>query len=419
MHNNFETVDDKELDIEQSKKDAEHIRNKAKQKKNMQRKFAKRMRDAQKIKQAATAVASAIKKAVVALFSNPATYIVLGIVIFVVVIGLLIFTVIEGICSGEDTSALATTFLSYDADIQACEEYYTQREKSLQRWIDNIQSNYTADEYDFSDLATISHNPYVVAAYLNALKQETFTLEEAQNDIDRFFESQYQWYTTDEYVDREVNDYDRKGRYKGKKTITVHILHVHVVNNGEISTAYSLLPEKKTQTFTAQVNVKGHKPYLWDGYEIDKDVVAGMNRGSRKQYKCPVNLTSDDPKFAKLLEVGDAQTGTPYVWGGCEPGGFDCSGFVYYVYNTSGYASMPRMCAQDIYNNCRDLSYDEVKPGDLVFLTGTYATSKDVTHVAIYVGNGMVLNCGDPVKYCNINTSWWRNHFYAYGRYGG
>ena len=77
------------------------------------------------------------------------------------------------------------------------------------------------------------------------------------------------------------------------------------------------------------------------------------------------------------------------------------------------------MCAQDIYNNCRDLSYDEVKPGDLVFLTGTYATSKDVTHVAIYVGNGIVLNCGDPVKYCNINTSWWRNHFYAYGRYGG
>jgi cell wall-associated NlpC family hydrolase len=194
----------------------------------------------------------------------------------------------------------------------------------------------------------------------------------------------------------------------------VHVLYVHVKNKGEVKTAYELLDSDGDQMFSTQFGVKGQKAYLWAGYNADE--TDGMSAGSRQHYQVPRNILSDDPAFASLYALADSLIGTPYVWGGTDTDGFDCSGFVYYVYNNSGYASMPRLTAQDLFYHCDVVSADEVKPGDLVFLTNTYASGNTVTHVAIYVGNYMVINCGDPVKYCNITTGWWKRHFYAYGR---
>ncbi len=371
------------------------------------------------VKTTASKAVNVVKNVLLELLKKPYVWVIGGITLILIVMFNLFMMIFSSLLSSEQGAGLSSTYLSDDTEIQACETYYKGREDALQVWIDDIETNYPGyDEYDYTDVASIEHNPYVLASYLNAKLHEPFTAAGVKDDMDEFFEKQYKWYTTDDWVEREVHDEDEYGHVlETTHTIKVHVLYVHVKNNGEVKTAYSLLDKEGGQRFSAQVSVKGQKPYLWSGYNIDE--TDGINVGSRQTYKIPNNILRDDPQFAALYSVGASLIDTPYVWGGTDPSGFDCSGFVSYVYTESGYAYMPRLTAQEIYDRCTTLSADEVMPGDLIFLTGTYATSKDVTHVAIYIGNNMVLNCGDPVKYCNITTGWWKRHFYAWGRYNG
>ena len=120
---------------------------------------------------------------------------------------------------------------------------------------------------------------------------------------------------------------------------------------------------------------------------------------------------------AALFAEAERYLGYPYVWGGSSPStSFDCSGFVCYVLTHSGYCNMPRTTAQGIYNQCTHISASEARAGDIIFFTGTYNSGNPVTHVGIYAGNGQMIHCGDPIKYTSINTPYWQNHFYAFGR---
>ena len=121
----------------------------------------------------------------------------------------------------------------------------------------------------------------------------------------------------------------------------------------------------------------------------------------------------DDEIFAAILKEAEKYLGFPYVWGGSSPStSFDCSGFVSYVYNQCGW-SFGRLGAQGLYNICSRTS--SPRPGDLVFFIGTYDTA-GISHVGIYVGDGWMLHCGDPISYANLNSSYWQSHLYAYGR---
>ncbi len=125
----------------------------------------------------------------------------------------------------------------------------------------------------------------------------------------------------------------------------------------------------------------------------------------------------DDETFAKLMEEATKYIGYPYVWGGSSPEtSFDCSGFVCWSYTKSGIYSLPRTTAQGIYNQCSSVARDELKPGDLVFFTGTYNSGSPVSHIGIYVGDNQMLHCGDPIGYANLGSSYWIKHFYGYGR---
>lgn len=125
----------------------------------------------------------------------------------------------------------------------------------------------------------------------------------------------------------------------------------------------------------------------------------------------------NDETFAKLMQEATKYIGFPYQWGGSAPEtSFDCSGFVCWVYTHSGVYNLPRTTAQQIYNQCTPVSKDEVKPGDLVFFTGTYQSSNPVTHIGIYVGDNQMLHCGDPIGYANLGNSYWVKHFYGFGR---
>lgn len=125
----------------------------------------------------------------------------------------------------------------------------------------------------------------------------------------------------------------------------------------------------------------------------------------------------NDATFAQLMQEATKYIGFPYQWGGSTPEtSFDCSGFVCWVYTHSGVYNLPRTTAQQIYNQCTPVSKDEVKPGDLVFFTGTYQSSNPVTHIGIYVGDNQMLHCGDPIGYANLGNSYWVKHFYGFGR---
>lgn len=124
-----------------------------------------------------------------------------------------------------------------------------------------------------------------------------------------------------------------------------------------------------------------------------------------------------DPAFAALIAEAEKYLGYPYVWGGSSPStSFDCSSFVCWVFSHSGVHSLPRTTAQGISNQCAYVSPSDARPGDIIFFTGTYNSPGPVSHVGIYVGGGMMIHCGDPIKYASINTSYWQQHFYAFGR---
>lgn len=134
-------------------------------------------------------------------------------------------------------------------------------------------------------------------------------------------------------------------------------------------------------------------------------------------YSGPTPEAYSDATFARLMNEATKYIGFPYVWGGSSPStSFDCSGFVFWAYTHSGVYNLPRTTAQGIYNQCAPISRANAKPGDLVFFTRTYVTSEPVTHIGIYVGEGQMLHCGDPIKYASIGTDYWSSHFYSFGR---
>ena len=119
----------------------------------------------------------------------------------------------------------------------------------------------------------------------------------------------------------------------------------------------------------------------------------------------------------RVLQEAARHLGTPYVWGGYSPSGFDCSGFVSYCLTHSGARNTGRLTAQGLYDICTPVSESDVQPGDLIFFTGTYDAGVPVTHVGIYVGGGQMIHCGHPVQYTSIYSSYWQSHFYGFGRW--
>ena len=138
--------------------------------------------------------------------------------------------------------------------------------------------------------------------------------------------------------------------------------------------------------------------------------------GNINGYEVPPEAFSDE-RFAAMLNEAKKYLGMPYVWGGSSPStSFDCSGFVCWVLNKSGAMSIERTTATGIYNRCTVIPKSEAKPGDLIFFTGTYNSPGPISHIGIYVGNGMMVHAGDPIQYTSIESAYWLKHFYAMAR---
>ena len=152
------------------------------------------------------------------------------------------------------------------------------------------------------------------------------------------------------------------------------------------------------------------------------DLFAGKPHASQLKdpllYDVPEEYKQADPQFGKLIEEAEKYLGFPYVWGGSSPDtSFDCSGFVSYVFTNSGVYNTGRLGATGLYGICQKITADEAHPGDLIFFEGTMGEDVGgITHVGLYVGDNMMIHCGNPITYADLTRSYWQQHFYGFGR---
>ena len=303
----------------------------------------------------------------------------------------------------------ASTYPCEDGDLLGAEAAYCDLEAELSDYLDSYESTHDYDEYHF-DLDEIEHDPYVLLSLLCSLHEGQWTLDQVEGSLQTLFDSQYILtedvvvevrYRTETRTDSEGNDYEVEVPYN------YYICYVTLENKNLSHLPVYLLSEDQMSRYAIYMATLGNRPDLFPGSEY-----VGKYTETPEGYEVPREYL-DDETFAAILSEAEKYIGYPYVWGGSSPAtSFDCSGYVSWVINHSGW-NVGRLGAQGLYNICTPTS--NPKPGDLVFFKGTYDTP-GVSHCGIYVGDGRMLHCGDPIGYANLNTSYWQSHFYAYGR---
>ena len=327
---------------------------------------------------------------------------------------------------GGSAAVVATTFTARDEDIIGANDDYKAMEADLSAKIDRIKSDYPGyDEYNFN-LDEIGHDPYQLTAYLTVFFED-YTRDEVQAALKQLFDQQYELelapeteirtrtetrtghrtvHNPDGTTDREEYTYEVEVEYE------YHILNVTLRNKnlGHIITESGGMSGDQAERYAVLLETKGNKAYLFadDPYVATSDAYL--------DYDIPGEALTDT-KFANMIHEAEKYLGYPYVWGGSSPStSFDCSGFVSYVINHCGNGwNVGRQTAEGLRNSCSIIPAGAAQPGDLIFFQGTYETA-GASHVGIYVGNNMMIHCGNPIQYASIDTPYWRQHFYCFGR---
>ena len=382
--------------------------------KQMQKQAIKRGYAAAKRRQAATrggqsakATAVVVKKAAefgrkaVKFGASHAKEIAFVIGLFLVLAFLMNFlTSCAVLIDGVGTPITMSTYPSRDEDMLAAEAQYTAMEDALQNYLDNYEATHDYDAYSFN-LDDIYHDPYVLISLLTAWKPGEWTLEEVQDILQSLFEDQYlltENVTTETRYDEDDEPY------------TYTSVQVTLKNVGLDHLPASYLDEDKLGMYALYMATLGNRPDLFAGSEY----AGRYGENSYTDYEIPPEALSDE-SFAAMIAEAEKYLGFPYVWGGSNPStSFDCSGFVCWVINHSGW-DVGRTTAQGLCNICTLVR--DPRPGDLVFFQGTYDSPETVTHVGIYVGNGWMIHAGDPISYIHFTeNSYYMGHLYGYGR---
>ena len=307
----------------------------------------------------------------------------------------------------------ASTYAAEDADLLGAEAAYCALEDELQHCLDTYTRTHDYDEYHF-DLDTIEHDPYVLLSIVCALHEGEWTLDEVRGTLQMLFDRQYiltedveverrYYLETDTWTDEDGNTHSDTYRVY----YDYYICTVTLENFNLSHLPVYLMGEETLSRYALYMATLGNRPDLFPSSPY-----VGKYTNKPPAHEIPEDYLADET-FATILKEAEKYVGYPYVWGGSSPStSFDCSGFVSYVYNQCGW-DFGRLGAQGLYNISTRTS--SPKPGDLVFFTETYDTP-GISHVGIYVGDGWMLHCGDPISYANLNTSYWQSHFYAYGK---
>ena len=291
------------------------------------------------------------------------------------------------------TSYLAiSTYPSDDGDMLAAESQYCWLEEQLQQELMNYQSTHDYDDYEF-ELDDIGHDPYVLISCITAKVGGEWSIGEVQDILQDLFDRQYELKEEVETVEDET------------------VCTVTLTNNDLAAIPGEILDEEQLSRYAIYMAVLGNRPDLFPASEY----IGKYINGEYEVYEIPPEALEDE-KFAAMIEEAEKYLGYPYVWGGSSPStSFDCSGFICWILNQSGW-SVGRTTAQGLFNSCTPVSRANARPGDLVFFTGTYKTDDRCSHVGLYVGENMMLHCGDPITYTSIASDYWQSHFYAFAR---
>ena len=316
--------------------------------------------------------------------------------------------------NGTVGAVAASTYPCEDADMLGAEADYCALEAELQHYLDTYTSTHDYDEYHF-DLDDIEHDPYVLISMLCALHEGAWTLDEVQNTLQTLFDRQYiltenvvveqrYYIETDTWTDEDGNTHSDSYRVY----YDYYICYVTLENFDLSHLPVYIMGQEQMSRYALFMATLGNRPNLFPTSSyVSKYITNGPTL-----HEVPESYLSDET-FAALLTEAEKYIGYPYVWGGSSPStSFDCSGYLSYVLNQCGW-NVGRLGAQGLYNYCTPTSSPQ--PGDLVFFVGTYDTP-GVSHCGLYVGDGWMLHCGDPVGYANLNSSYWQSHLYAYGR---
>ena len=325
------------------------------------------------------------------------------------------------------TSFAASSYAADDADMLAAEEQYCALEAELQEYLDTYEDTHDYDEYHY-DLDDIEHDPYVLISAISALHGGEWTIGEVGGTIQMLFDKQYiltETVTTEtryrtetrtgttSYIDPETGEtVTEEYEYEVQVPYTYYICNVTLENFNLSHVPVYIMSEEQLSMYATYMATLGNRPDLFP----DSQYVGMYIDTEYEDYEIPTEALSD-PRFAAMMEEAEKYLGYPYVWGGSSPStSFDCSGFVSWVINNCGEGwSIGRLGAEGLRNTCSYVSPVNARPGDLIFFEGTYDTS-GASHVGIYVGNNMMIHCGDPIQYASINTNYWQQHFLSFGR---
>ena len=355
------------------------------------------------------------------------------IIIGIAAVGLLVLVIAGSVSScsvlinGGGNVVLGTSYTAEDEDLKGVETDYTKLEDKLRKQIDRIETDHPGyDEYRYN-LAEIGHNPYELASLLT-VEFENYTRSQVQARLQSIFEAQYELKLV-EKVEIRTRKETRVGYRYNPITGTGHtytyqvtvqyeykILNVTLLNRGvDYVARNSGLTDDQLQRYEVTLECRGNRDDLFAGIAFATPDGAGSS-GEYQDYDIPGEALTDE-KFRKMITEAEKYLGYPYVWGGSSPStSFDCSGFVSWVINHCGNGwNVGRQTANGLMGKCDIIPKSEAKPGDLIFFQKTYNTS-GASHVGIYVGNGMMIHCGNPISYASIETNYWRQHYYCMGR---
>jgi cell wall-associated NlpC family hydrolase len=361
---------------------------------------------------------SAVAEVAVFASENAHWLILLGMLAALLLIVLSFFSSCSVICPAGNNIVLGTSYTAEDKEIIATNKDYTEMEQQLREKVNSVKTTYPGyDEYDIQT-DEINHNPYVLTAYLT-VKYEYYTEAQVQAALQNLFDKQYELTIKPETQTRtrqvpllmvDPVTFATTVTYISEE-YTYRILHVTLVNNTlEQVVEESGLTDEQQERYKVLLETKGNRAYLFED-----DIYSNLtDAGSYTDYKVSAEALTDSA-FADMLAEAEKYLGTAYVWGGSTPEtGFDCSGYVCWVLNQSGY-DVGRQTANGLWQSSQHISESEAKPGDLVFFEGTYDV-EGASHVGIYVGDGMMISAGDPIKYSNIHSSYWESHLLGFGR---
>ena len=346
--------------------------------------------------------------------SNAHVLLIVGVFLLLLLLVMSAFSSCSILFSGTTQVSGQTIYTAEDRDIRGAETDYKKLEKELDKKIKRTPTDHPGyNEYQYH-LDPIEHDPWQLTSFLTTLYDD-YTRSEVQGKLKETFKKQYKLTT---WVEVQI-------RYKTVWVISpagipvptqvpyeYRIFHTKLVNKGLEVVIRKELNNDQWKRYEIFQDTLGGRPYLFNG-----GLPPGGSDGSGApgiDYQVPAEALTDE-EFAAIYKEAQKYVGTPYVWGGSTPEtGFDCSGYVCWVYNQNGY-NVGRTTANGLWNKSQHISEAEAKPGDLVFFEGTYDTPGK-SHVGIYLGNGMMVSAGDPIKYANIHSSYWQKYLSGFGR---